>query len=76
MHRLDGTPLDFSSRTQKAEGLRQHAIEQIYNAEKASWGLLSAPPVTAAGQPPLGRGRGKHIVRPAWLVRQERGTAP
>jgi hypothetical protein len=88
MHRFDGTPLDFSSRESKHEVLRQHAIEQIYDAEQASWGLPSQPSAAgamaalgggcAAGAASMSawaalapRGRGRHIVRPAWLTRQE-----
>ena len=37
----DGTPLDFSSRASKQEALRQHAIEQLYEAEQASWAIIS-----------------------------------
>ena len=81
LHRVDGTPLDFSSREAKQEALRQHALEQIYEAEQASWGLptpkpagtaatISAGAVSSLPLPP--RGRGRQMVRPAWLVRQER----
>ena len=81
LHRIDGTPLDFSSREAKQEALRQHALEQIYEAEQASWGLPTPTPAGAAATISVGavgslplppRGRGRQMVRPAWLVRQER----
>ena len=86
LHRLDGTPLDFSSRDAKQESLRQQAIERAYAAERISWGL--APPTSthaqgsaaslhhASGSGPgsqglAPRGRGRHVVRPAWLTRSQ-----
>ena len=83
--RADGTPLDFSSREAKQEAIRQHKKEMLYEAEQASWGLpvpsssavcvgAAVSSAISAVHPPLGRG--KHIVRPAWLVRQELGDAP
>ena len=84
-YRQDGTPLDFSSRDAKQEALRQHALEQMYEAEQAAWGLPVPTPVAMVSAPGTGdivtrralppRGRGKHMVRPAWLVRQERGQS-
>lgn len=83
MHRrADGTPLDFASRDAKQEAIKQHKIEQMYAAEQAAWGLPvpaqpGAAPADAFGAAgarvavPPPRGRGKHIVRPAWMTRQE-----
>ena len=79
-HRVDGTPLDFSSREAKTEAVRQHALERAYEAEQASWGLPVASGTAAAvanGRSPVSgvlppRGRGRHVVRPAWLTRMER----
>lgn len=45
MHRVDGTPLDFSSREAKGEAKRQQAIERAYAEQQALWGL--APTVSA-----------------------------
>ena len=79
--RADGTPLDFSSREAKQEAIRQHKLEMLYEAEQASWGLptpSSAAPgvgVAASSAPRPSLGRGKHVVRPAWLVRQNQGRA-
>ena len=82
-HRVDGTPLQFSSRDAKMEATRQRVIEQQYADEQRSWGLAAPPsqPAAAAalaaaaagGAPAVGRGRA--FVRPAWLVRQEREAA-
>ena len=81
MHRADGTPLDFSSRDAKVEALRQHQLEKAHEAAQAAWGLPAQPgsssrsvdtPVTSSNRPPPPRGRGRHVVRPAWMVAMER----
>lgn len=77
LHRQDGTPLDFSSRNAKQEALRQHKIEEAYNATQAMWGLTSTAgtahvdAAATSAQPLPSRGRGRMAVRPAWLTRQE-----
>lgn len=73
-HRIDGTPLGFSSRDAKAEQIRQRSIEERYEAEQSAWGLTLPPAATrAVGRDGLAlAGHGKQAVRPAWLTRQER----
>ena len=110
-HRMDGTPLDFSSKAARQEVQRQRMQEQRYDEQQSAWGLpaatsaLAAPPppppdgptcagghehghaaglgaAAAAGgggdegggcsAPPRSRGRGRAMVKPAWLAEQER----
>lgn len=81
MHRQDGTPLGFLSRDAKQEALRQHKLEEEYKAMQAMWGLDTAsrnhtarPGVGSGSSAPLKLaplGRGRQIVRPAWLTRRE-----
>ena len=76
-----GCGWSISSREAKQEAIRQHKLEMLYEAEQASWGLptpSSAAPgvgVAASSAPRPSLGRGKHVVRPAWLVRQNQGRA-
>ena len=78
MRRQDGTPLDFSSRASKQEALRQHKIEEAYNVTQAMWGLPATGSGAAEDRQPVRlapRGRGRHMVRPAWLTRMESASA-
>ena len=102
-HRDDGMPMGFMSRDAKQESLRQHRLEQQYEAEQAAWGFAAQPGLsssstsasaaaaaaaagssstvvasaatttTASSLAAAGLGRGKSILRPAWVVRKERG---
>ena len=88
--REDGITMAFSSRDAKQEALRQHRVEEAYNATQAAWGLaaagtdggtagasVSADSRDAMALPPrplMPRGRGRHVVRPAWLTRQKQSA--
>lgn len=49
-HRMDGTPLDFSSRDAKREQKKQRLIEEIFDEQSAAWGISASDP-TKAGDP-------------------------
>lgn len=68
MHRRDGTPLTFMSRDAKAEAMKQRELERAYAEEQQAWGLTSHGGAASA-RPLPSLGRGRHVVRPAWLTR-------
>ena len=79
-HRLDGTPMAFSSRDAKSEKQRQDRNEVIYQAEQQAWGLdptagTSASASRTAATPAVAAGRGREAVKPAWMTRQQRSGA-
>lgn len=84
MHRPDGTPLEFSTRTAKVEAKKQYALEKEYESLQQQWGLplqqqqqgsstasASVGGASTATLPRPPRGRGRAVIRPAWLTRRE-----
>ena len=80
MHRADGIFRLLVTR-RKVEALRQHQLEKAHEAAQVAWGVPAQPgsssrsvdtPVTSSNRPPPPRGRGRHVVRPAWMVAMER----
>lgn len=82
-HRLDGLPLNFSSRDEKQVKQKMEREEEIYEAQQAEWGLgagqgvptstTTAHLLTGLSRTPRGRGRG--ATRPYWQTRQEKGES-
>ena len=71
------SPRDSAARVPRA----QREYEQFYEQQQSAWGLAMPTPAAAAvGQPGTTsgtaslapRGRGRAMIRPAWLVRRER----